>query len=42
VGQKWIALELGMGNRANVSRAIQRIEKSDELEVVQRKKQMKK
>ncbi|NLE94026.1 MAG: HTH domain-containing protein [Chloroflexi bacterium] len=37
VTQEWIAQQLGMGSRVNVSRAIQRIERSNDALMKQKK-----
>jgi biotin operon repressor len=40
VTQEWIAQQLGMGSRVNVSRAIQRIERSNDVLMKQKKAEL--
>ena len=40
MGQEWIAEQLGMGNRVNVSRAIKEVDESDKGEVLKWRKEL--
>ncbi|NLE94025.1 MAG: hypothetical protein GX599_08510 [Chloroflexi bacterium] len=40
VTQEWVAAELGMGSRANVSRAVRRIEDEKDPGILERKEKL--